>query len=300
MKKIITTIAFFFFLSSICVAQEIKKPVVSGTFYPDSAKILSQKIKQFLDWAGQDVPDQDILALISPHAGYDYSGSVAAYGYGLIKGKPIRTVIIIGPSHFADFEGISVYPQGAWQTPLGNVPVDAELADALIQYDSRIHFYEPAFTKEHSLEVQVPFLQMVLDEFKIVPIAMRRFSFENCQLLSRALLEATQGRKDVLVVASTDMSHYHPYEVARKIDHLTIQELEKFDPRALYYKLISEESELCGAAAVITTLLYAKARGAQEIEIIKYANSGDITGDRQKGVVGYLSAVIYAQRGEGQ
>ncbi|GAG05669.1 unnamed protein product, partial [marine sediment metagenome] len=108
--------------------------MVSGTFYPDSPKILAERIKQFLDWAGplNGKTDKDILALISPHAGYDYSGSVAAYGYKLIKGKPIRTVIIIGPSHYEYFDGISVYPQGAWQTPLGNVPVDLELAQALI------------------------------------------------------------------------------------------------------------------------------------------------------------------------
>ncbi len=271
---------------------------MSGTFYPDSAKILAGRIKQFLDWAKVQEPDEDILALISPHAGYDYSGSVAGYGYKAIRGKPIQTVIIIGPSHFADFDGISVYPQGAWQTPLGNVPIDSDLTKALIEYHPRISFYESAFAREHSLEVQIPFLQIVLDNFKIVPIVMPRFSYEDCQLLSQALLEVINDRKDILIIASTDMSHYHPYDDACKIDSLTIEELKKFDPESLNIKLVSGVCELCGAAPVITTLLYAKSKGADKIEILKYANSGDVTGDRRR-VVGYLSAAIYAPLRQG-
>jgi AmmeMemoRadiSam system protein B/AmmeMemoRadiSam system protein A len=295
-KCLFFTCALLFFLSLPCFAQSIKKPVVSGAFYPDSPKILAERVKQFLDWAEIEKKDEPILALISPHAGYDYSGRVAAYGYKAIKGEPIRTVVIIGPSHYEYFEGISVYPQGAWQTPLGNVSVDTELAEALIQYHPQISFYEPAFLKEHSLEVQLPFLQIVLDEFKIVPIVLGKLSYENCQLLSSALLEYTKEREDVLIVASTDMSHYHSYDEANKIDNLTIKELKQFNPQQLYYKLVTEDCELCGGAAVITALLYAQARGANEIEILKYANSGDISGDKTR-VVGYLSAAIYRPAG---
>ena len=275
------------------MAQQIRKPVVKGAFYPDSPRILSERITQFLDWATVKRTDRDILALISPHAGYDYSGSVAAYGYKLIKDRPIQTVIIIGPSHYEYFDGISVYPQGAWQTPLGNVPVDTELAEALIKTHPEISFYEPAFSREHSIEVEIPFLQMVLDNFKLVPIVMGKFSYENCQLLCQAILELTKDRKDILLIASTDMSHYHPYEEACKIDNLTIKELDNLNPESLYSKLVTEECELCGRAAVIATLLYAKAKGADKIEVLKYANSGDITGDKSR-VVGYLSAAIYA------
>lgn len=290
-KNLIIFVLFFFFLSSISLAQQIKRPVVSGAFYPESAKILAERIKQFLDWAEIEKKDRDILALISPHAGYDYSGSVAAYGFKAIKGRPFRTVIIIGPSHFVGFDGISVYPQGAWQTPLGNVPVDEKLASALIQCHPKISFNQSAFTKEHSIEVQLPFLQIVLDEFEIVPIVMGKFSYEDCQILSSALLEVAKDRDDVLIVASTDMSHYHPYGEAKEIDNLTIKELQKLNPSALYNKLVMGECELCGAAAVITTLLYAKQQGVTEVEILKYANSGDVTGDEQR-VVGYLSAAF--------
>ncbi len=292
-KNSILALLFSFFLSTNCFAQQIKKPVVSGTFYPGSPKILAAEIKRFLDWAEVAETDKDVLALISPHAGYEYCGSVAAYGYKAIKGRPIRSVVIVGPSHYEYFDGVSVYPQGAWQTPLGNVSVDVELADTLINSHPKISFYESAFTREHSVEVQIPFLQIVLDNFKIVPVVMGKFSNENCRILSQALLEATKDREDVLIIASTDMSHYHPYDEARKIDNLTIKELERLDPESLYYKLVSEECELCGAAGVITTLLYAKGRGADDIEIMKYANSGDITGDKRR-VVGYLSAAIYA------
>jgi len=295
-KSSILSILVFFFLSTNCFAQQIKKPVVNGTFYPGSPKILAAEIKRFLDWAEVAEKDKDVLALISPHAGYEYCGSVAAYGYKAIKGRPIRSVVIIGPSHYEYFDGVSVYPQGAWQTPLGNVSVDVELADTLINSHPKISFYESAFTREHSVEVQIPFLQIVLDNFKIVPIVMGKFSDENCRILSQALLKATKGREDVLIIASTDMSHYRPYDEACKIDNLTIKELEKLDPESLYYKLVSEECELCGAACVITTLLYAKGQGADDIEIMKYANSGDITGDKRR-VVGYLSAAIYAGTG---
>lgn len=295
-KSIIAIALCLFFLSGHSFAQQIKSPEVSGTFYSSSAKILSEQIKRFLDWAEVEKRDEHILALICPHAGYDYSGSVAAYGYKAIKDKPIRTVIIIAPSHYEYFDGVSIYPQGSWQTPLGNVPVDSELSQALIQYHPKLYFYEPAFNKEHSVEIQIPFLQIVLDDFKIVPIVMGKLSYENCEILSQALLEATDGKEGILLIASTDMSHYHTYKEASEVDHFTIQELEKFDPQSLYHKVVTQECELCGAAAVITALLYSKAQGAKEVEFFKYANSGDVTGDRQR-VVGYLSAGIYGAEG---
>jgi len=293
MKKVIPILLLFFLLSGIVLAQTIKKPVVSGTFYPDSPKILAGEIKQFLKLAKVVKKDRPIIALISPHAGYKYSGHVAAYGYKAIKGAAIDTVIIIGSSHYEHFEGISVYPKGAWQTPLGNVSIDEEMANSLIESSEQISFKSSAFSQEHSLEVQVPFLQMVLDDFRITPILMGKFSWENCQILSNALLEATADRDGVLVIASTDMSHYHGYSKAVEIDTATIAELKKFDPKSLYYDLLTKEGELCGGSAVISTLLYAKAKGADEIEILKYANSGDVTVDKTK-VVGYLSALIYA------
>jgi AmmeMemoRadiSam system protein B/AmmeMemoRadiSam system protein A len=296
-KSLFFSILFFFLLTNICFAQLIKKPVVSGTFYPGSPKILSERIKQFLEWAEVEGQDEDVLALISPHAGYDYSGGVAAYGYKLIKGKSFSTVIIIGPSHYVRFDGFSVYTQGGWQTPLGNVAVDSEMASALLEYNPKFSFYEPAFAREHSLEVQVPFLQMVLDDFKIVPISTGSLSYENCQLLSEALLEVTKDRDDVLIIASTDLSHYHPYAKANEIDGLAISALKEFDPKSLYYKFVTQECEACGAAGVISTLLYVQAKGTNDFEVLKYANSGDVTGDRQR-VVGYLSAAIYTKTGE--
>jgi len=293
-KRLIGSLLFLFIFSSTSLAQQIKKPVVSGSFYPDSPKILSQKIKQFLDWADVERPEDRVLALISPHAGYDYSGSVAAYGFKLIKDQPVHTVVIIGPSHFEYFEGISVYPHGAWQTPLGNVEINVALAEKLIAYSDNIYFHEPAFAREHSIETQLPFLQMVLDDFQIVPIAAGKFSYQNCQILSQALVEAIQDDPGVLLVASTDMSHYHPYQQANQIDNLAIQELKKIDPVSLNSRLAAEECEFCGAAGVLSAFLYAQAKGTNQIKILKYANSGDITGEKER-VVGYLSAAILAQ-----
>lgn len=296
MKRKLFLISLFFLLvllSTLCSAQQIKESVVSGVFYPASAKILVERLKQFMDWAEIKKPDTDTLVLISPHAGYDYSAGTAAYGYNLIKANPIHTVIIIGPSHYEYFEGISVYPEGSWQTPLGNVPVDSEMARSLMAYAEKIFFYPPAFAKEHSIEVQLPFLQVVLDDFKIVPIVIGKECYENCLLLSQALLETTKDKEGILLIVSTDMSHYHPAEEAMKIDNKTIQILREFKPDLLYNKILNKECELCGAGAVITGLLYARGRGADKVEILKYTHSGEITGETQR-VVGYLSAAIFA------
>ncbi|MFH1046020.1 MAG: AmmeMemoRadiSam system protein B [Candidatus Omnitrophota bacterium] len=299
MKKpfIATVFLVIFCATAVCSAQQIKMPVVSGTFYPDSPKILAERIKQFLDWAEVEKNSKKVIALISPHAGYDYSGAVAAYGYKLIKGSPYRSVIIIGPSHYVRFDGISVYPEGSWQTPLGNVPVDSELAQVLIQFNPKISFVEPAFKQEHSLEVQLPFLQMVLDNFKIVPIATGEFSYENCEILSQALLEVTKDRDDILVVVSSDLSHYHPYDEAQGIDNHTINSLKEGDTKALFNRFVLEECQACGAAGLISVLLYAQAQGPYDLQVLKYANSGDVTGDKTK-VVGYTSAAIFTQSGE--
>ena len=199
LKRLVIFISLIVILSGLSFAQDIKQPAVAGAFYPASALKLSRQIAGYLNKVRPPEIDGRIDVLISPHAGYVDSGAVAAYGYKAIQDKKYKSVIIIGPSHFADFDGISVYPKGVWRTPLGDAGIDSELSAALIKSNPKIYFYPAAFGREHSLEVQLPFLQRVLKDFKIVPIALRRLSYEDCQVLSRALADAVGQRDDVLL-----------------------------------------------------------------------------------------------------
>lgn len=248
-KKII--FAFVFFLSTLfsllstpCNAQGYKQPVVAGLFYPKDPVILSNKIDQFLSQSKPPAIEGDIKAIIVPHAGYDYSGRVAAFAYNVIKGKPYKTVIILGPSHYLDFKGASVYPEGTFITPLGSVKIDS-LAKRLIDKNSTsISFIEEAFSKEHSVEVQIPFLQKVLRGFEIVPVVIGYSTdFAACQEIASKIGALIQGRDDVLIVASTDMYHGYNYQQANSIDESTLNAIQKMDPRnyitALYLISIS-------------------------------------------------------------
>lgn len=271
--------------------QEIKKPAVSGTFYPSSKEELEKAVDKFIYGTDVKTEDKEIIGAISPHAGYIYSGAVAGYTYKAIKEKKVKLVILIGPSHFEFFDGISVYNIGSFQTPLGNVKIDTEFTNRLIQENPKITFYPRAFVREHSLEVQLPFLQRTLSDFKIVPVLIGNPSFENCKLLSDAIIKILDNRKDALIIASTDLSHYHTYEEALRRDNFTLSELSLLDTDRFFKDYTREDIELCGAGAVLTTIMVSNSLGASKFEILKYANSGDVTGDRYR-VVGYASGIF--------
>lgn len=281
---------------SFAYAQDIKQPNAAGQFYPKDKPALSNTIDRFLDNAAPKAIDEKIEVLISPHAGYEYSGQVAAFGYKVIKGKSYDTVIILGPSHFVDFPGVAVYPEGKFRTPLGDVEIDSGLTRELVKNNSIIKSDLSAFEREHSLEVQIPFLQKVLTNFKIVPLLISNIDFSGCLELAESLNKASKD-KNVLIVASTDMSHYHTYNEAVSMDSQTVSVIKGMDAYSLWNKARNGEVELCGLSAVVVALLYAKNKGLDNIAVLKYANSGDATGDYSK-VVGYMSTVIY--KGENQ
>lgn len=276
--------------------EGIREPAVAGMFYPDKPDILSIDIKKYLDNAKKEKIDGEIIALISPHAGYMYSGQVAAYAYKLIEGMNFSTVIIIAPSHRAMFNGASIYDRGGYKTPLGVVPVDIELSKIIMDKEKIIKFIPEAHREEHSLEVQIPFLQMTLKNFKIVPIIMEPYwKWETCKAVAKAISESIKGR-NVLLVASSDLSHYHPYYKAVEMDKIILGHIEHFDIEAINRDLSSGKSEACGGGPIITVMLAAKALGASRGKVIKYQNSGDVTGDRTR-VVGYGAVVIYKVEG---
>jgi AmmeMemoRadiSam system protein B/AmmeMemoRadiSam system protein A len=296
-KFLLFTCTFGFYLFTFtlsCFADDIKYPNVAGAFYPENPEGLSQMIDNFLNAAAPERIEGDIFALISPHAGYGYSGQVAAYGYKLIKGKPYKTVIVIGTSHQYGFMGVSVYQEGIFRTPLGDLVIDKEFTQRLLNKDAEIFFEPRAFEKEHSLEVQLPFLQKVLSNFKIVPIIMGDCMLSTCQNLARLLKEAIGERRDVLVVASTDMYHGYDYEEADAADNLTISFLKNMDATGLYYGLRERRLELCGGFGVVSAIILAKELGHQKLDVLKHTNSAYVTGEMAKGrwTVGYVSCVI--------
>ncbi len=296
---------FFLFVGSISMAQtskggmrmkEIREPAVAGMFYPDKPDILSRDVKQYLERAQKEKLEGEVIALVSPHAGYMYSGQVAAYAYKQIEGKSFETVVVVAPSHRALFKGASLYDRGGYRTPLGIVPVDAELSKKMVEKRKEIQFIPEAHAEEHSLEVQIPFLQVVLKAFKLIPIVMEPYwSWEICQSLATAIAETVKG-KNVLLIASSDLSHFHSYQKAVELDRIVLDHIERFDPEGLNRDLKQGRCEACGGGPIISVMLAAKALGANKGGVLKYLNSGDVTGDRSR-VVGYAAGVFFKTAG---
>jgi AmmeMemoRadiSam system protein B/AmmeMemoRadiSam system protein A len=234
---------------------------------------------------------------VAPHAGYIYSGPVAAYSYALLKNKKITRVVIISPSHVTAFYGSSVYDGTAYSTPLGKVPVDMEFCKKLAAQDPSIklsgegHDTEYQGRMEHALEVQLPFLQRVLKDFKLVPIVMGDQAYETCRALGQALAGLINDDQTI-IVASSDLSHYHPYNEAKNLDSKVLRAVEEWDYFNLCRNLKMNKWEACGGGPIAALLIAAEQRGANVAKVLKYANSGDTAGDKTR-VVGYSAIVLY-------
>ncbi len=272
-------------------AQEVKAPNVAGQFYSADPAELRQNIATYMAQVNS-VPVGQIQAMIAPHAGYVYSGAVAAYGYNAARNNKYSTIVVIAPSHFVPFDGVSLWPQGSFQTPLGMVDIDEDFTRALMKEDAQFRFVPEAFDKEHALEVQLPFIQTVFPGVKIVAMIMGNADAGVCQRLAKALDKIVGQRSDVLVIASSDMSHYHDYATAVREDDGTLDAIRRQDPEALFKGCLSGTMEMCGFVPATAVLLYARFRNLDHAEVLKYANSGDVTGDKTR-VVGYSSTVFY-------
>jgi MEMO1 family protein len=282
-------------LSSPSVAgkADIRSSVIAGTWYPGDPHHLSVIIEKYLSLS-RDVALPGIpRAIIVPHAGYRYSGAVAARAYRQLRGSGFTKVILVGPSHYLAFDGISVNLQTAYETPLGSVPVDLGLAKEIVSAQPDFRYIREAHTREHSLEIQLPFLQMVLGDFQIVPIIMGRQDYETAERLARVLEALVHGRRDTLLLASSDLSHYHPSRQAMMLDDCFASHVLALDAKGLARDLATGKTEACGGGPVLSILLAAKQLGATKAVILGKANSGDVTGDQGR-VVGYLSALLIA------
>jgi len=292
MKKacVVGFIVLLFFAASLAWPQTVRKPAFAGQFYEGDPLRLAAQINGFLGAVDRPPnPPDRILALIVPHAGYVYSGQTAAYGYKLVQGRTIDAVIIVAPSHRYAFNGGAVWAQGGFETPLGTAAVDEALAAEFIR-ETGYRSIPDAFAEEHSVEVQVPFIQTVLPNSKIVPVVLGGLNERDIRSLAVALAKL-MSRPGVLVVASTDMSHYLPKDRANQVDSETASLIRGFKADALIRKLAAAENILCGGAGVAAVLLAGKKAGASEVRLLHYADSSEAGGPAD-GVVGYLAAAV--------
>lgn len=282
---LISTLIFLF----ACKAGG-KEPSVAGTFYPSDKNTLKEAVEGFLFKAEAKPHSGRLIAIISPHAGYIFSGQVAAYGYKNLKGSSIKRVILIGPSHQVGFKGASVYTKGGFRTPLGLVRINEKLAEDLLNETADVRFYPEAYEKEHSIEVQLPFLQTVLKDFTIVPILISSPTRQTIEHLVSRLTEIIDEK--TLLIASTDLSHYHDYLKAKEMDSKIIAAIERLSIVDTERLLRNGEAELCGAFPVLITMEVSRRVGANMGVLFKYANSGDVTDEKAR-VVGYASIGFY-------
>lgn len=271
---------------------KIRESVLAGSWYPGHAETLRRDIRRYLDEARVTHPNGPLTALVAPHAGYMYSGGVAAHAYKLLEGQSWDTVMILAPSHRLPFDGASVCAGGGYATPLGVVPVDEEVTAALLQHSPPFRDFPQAHAHEHAVEIQLPFLQVVLRNFRLVPVIMGSQSFDFCQNAARIIVEACRGRR-VLLVASTDLSHFHSYEQARQLDLKVAERVAAFEVAALAEGFRKGDSEACGGGPLVTVMLAARELGADGATVLRSVNSGDVTGEQHGGVVGYMAAVFY-------
>jgi hypothetical protein len=267
-------------------------------------------VDEFLAKASVAQIKEPLVALIAPHAGYIYSGQVAAHSFVLLKGKKFERVVVIAPSHYEAFPFSSVYDGDAYATPLGTIPVDKGFASQLAALSPLIkissHGHEPVGGHwEHALEDELPFLQRVLGEFKLVPIVMGDQSYEACRALgvslAKLIAKSAHGsplHSGTFIVVSSDLSHYHPYDEAVAIDHHTLKAIEDWDYLSLSRNFERRVWEACGGGPIVAAMIAAERLGATHAQILKYANSGDTTGDKSHGVVGYGAVAITAAKPE--
>jgi AmmeMemoRadiSam system protein B/AmmeMemoRadiSam system protein A len=294
----------FVLLSTTGCYSKIRKPAVAVTFYPGDQRILSSMIEGFLESVPEKKISGDVVGLILPHAGYVYSGQVAAYGTKQIENKKYDTVILIGPSHNFWLNKAAVDTSDVYHTPLGDIPVDKKIAAEIAGSSKLIEKNIRAHIPEHCLEVELPFLQTTLKEFKIVPILISRFSMDEYKTIAESIASVSKKHKNkkFLYVISTDMSHYPSQKDANYVDKKMLKALNKYDPLFLKKesdKLLSTgypnlNCVLCGEGAVITGIYLMKTLGADRITPLHYANSGDVSGDSSR-VVGYC-AVAFTQK----
>jgi AmmeMemoRadiSam system protein B len=270
--------------------MKIRKPSVAGSFYPADPEKLRKQVNHMLSFSRPERTFIKIFGLISPHAGYVYSGPTAAMGYNLLSGKTYKTVIILSPSHKEYFPGVSVFNGDYYETPLGRIPVDKEMSEKLFSGSRNIFPGMEGHRGEHAVEVQLPFLQVVLGEFSLLPAVIGDQGDMFINDLSDKLAEIVD--ENTMIVASSDLSHYYPGDTADKLDSIVERRILDFDYEKLSSDFNNRRCEACGGGAIVALMRTAAKLNVKNSFVLSRTNSGDVTGDYSE-VVGYLSAVLY-------
>jgi AmmeMemoRadiSam system protein B len=268
-----------------------RKAAVAGSWYPGSADALARAVDRYLELARDTESGLgSITAIVAPHAGLMYSGPIAACAYRPLRAQPIDVAVLVGPSHFVGFEGVAIYRSGGFETPLGVAVVDDECAAALMAATPTVHERPAAHAREHSIEMQLPFLQRVAPAARIVPLLMGRQTGETAQALGEALAAVLPGRRSLLV-ASTDLSHYHDARTAGELYRVVIDHLARMDDDGLQHALDTRPEHACGGGPTVAVMRAARLLGARRAAVLRYGDSGDVSGDKSS-VVGYVAAAM--------
>jgi AmmeMemoRadiSam system protein B len=265
----------------------LRRAAFAGQWYPGAPDALAAAVDRCL---ASHPAIAGVVALVSPHAGLMYSGPVAGHGYGAVAGAAFDVAVLVGPSHYASFPGVAVCARGGFDSPLGALRIDEPLADRLVSLASVIRVNPTVHAREHSLELQLPFLARVLPDVPILPLIMGSQDAGTSSALAQALAAALAGRRPLLI-ASSDLSHYHERSAAAVLDAVVLEQLRAFDPDGLQAALHRRPEHACGGGPIVAVLRAARALGATHSSVLHYADSGDVSGDTTQ-VVGYASAAF--------
>jgi AmmeMemoRadiSam system protein B len=276
------------------MATDIRPAAVAGSWYPASADRLARQVDDYIGQA--HVADRDApIAIVAPHAGLKYSGPVAAFAYRAVQHGDYDAAVLVGPSHFIGFSGVAIWPRGAWETPFGPLQVAEDLSRAIAAASNEVIEHPPAHGREHSLEMQLPFLAHLLPGMPFVPMVMgyqdRKTAFGLGDALASVIANRTPTGR-VLLVASSDLSHYEDASTAQAMDAVVLREVERLDPEGLMQALEDEPHHACGGGPIVAVLHAARRLGATRARVLKYGDSGDVSGDKSS-VVGYMAAGIW-------
>lgn len=270
--------------------EKIRRPAVAGMFYPANPDELLRMISSFMTKAEIEDKYDHVFGVVSPHAGYTYSGLSAAYAFNVLKGSDFETAVVLSPSHQEYFPGISVYNGDAYNTPLGNLRVDTVKREKLISGSGLIFAGIEGHRGEHAVEVQLPFLQMVKNDAAIVPVVIGDQRKKYVDELAEKLTEIADDK--TVVIASSDLSHFHSKDEADKLDSIVADRISSFEYDRLQNDLEMENCEACGGGGIVAMMKSAHMKNFNKSKVLSRSDSGDVSGDNES-VVGYLSAVIY-------
>jgi MEMO1 family protein len=269
--------------------SDLRPAAVAGTWYSARGDELAGEVDEYLD-AVTTPSVANLVALIAPHAGLMYSGPVAAHAYRQLRGRAVETLVIVGPSHFVAFDGVAVYSKGGFASPLGVAEIDEAFASDLIAATPIAHDDRGPHRREHSLEMQLPFIRRVAPQAKIVPLLVGHQTAETAVALGEALATIARHRT-VVLVASTDLSHYENASTAHALDAVVLEHVRTFDPDGLQSALKTNPHHACGGGPAVAVMRAARALGATKSAVLHYADSGDVSGDKSS-VVGYMAAAL--------